>query len=299
MKKWVVLLLATVLTVGVLVLSGGEDSAVEIKVAQVKPERVEQTVSCTGLVEVADSTPLILPFSCVMERVEVKEGQRVKKGDVLAVMDKDATRDLLLPDMVVALAATEKEITAPADGVVMSVGAVAGQMLMEGTPCAVLMCDRDLQVRIAIPEKHISEMKQGMAVRVTGSGFEKTIYTGTLDEIAAAAQMDAGGGTVVQGIVSLDVPDDSLRVGLNARATVVTAVEEGALVIPYEAVLEDETGEFVYVVQDGCAHKMALTEAEQVSQGYWVTDPKLDGAVVVMQPEKISHNGQAVREVAE
>ncbi len=297
MKKWVVLLLVAAVVSGVFVLSGSEDSAVEVTVATIQPQRVEQTVLCTGLVEVADTTPLVLPYSCVIEQVLVKEGQRVKEGDVLAVMDKEATRNLLVPEMAVSLAATDKEITAPADGVVMTVGAVEGQMLMEGTPCAVLVCDMDLQVRIAIPEKHLPDMEPGMTARITGSGFDKAVYTGTLNEIAAVAQMDAGGGTVVQGVVSLDLPDESMRVGLNARATVVTAVADTALVIPYEAVMTDDAGESVYLIQNGCAHKTALTGATQVANGYLVTDSRFDGATVALQPEKISKDGQAVREV--
>ena len=265
MKKWVVLLLVAVLVTGVWVLSGEGDSKAEVKVARIQPERIEQTVSCTGLVEASDSTPLILPFSCMIDEVRVKEGQRVKKGDVLAVMDKEATRGMLLPEMVVVLAATDSEITAPADGIVVTVGAVEGQMLMEGVPCAVVVCDRDLQVRIAIPEKHLPDMDTGMQVRVTGSGFDKAVYTGTLSEIAAAAQTDMGGGTVVQGVVSLDAPDPSMLVGLNARATVVTTVKEDALVIPYEAVVTDDGGNYVYLVQEGIVQKTSLEETTQVA----------------------------------
>lgn len=297
MKKWVVLLLIAVCGVGVFTLSGAEEGTAEVKTVQILPERVEQTVACTGVVEAADSTPLVFPFSCMMEQVRVQEGQRVKKGEVLAVMDKDASRDLVLPEMLVALAATEAQVTAPADGVVVSVGAVAGEPLTEGTPCAVLVCDRDLRVRVAIPEKHLPELAQGMAARVTGSGFEKAQYTGTLSEIAATAQSDMGGGTVVQGVVALDDPDGSMRVGLNARVTVVTQVDETALVIPHEAVLTDEQGRYVYLVEDGCARRVAISDAVQVGKGMLVTDPVFEGVVVVTQPERITRDGQPIREV--
>lgn len=297
MKKWVVLLLTIMCAVSVFVLSGAEEGAVEVETVRILPERAEQTVACTGVVEAVDSTPLVFPYSCMMGQVYVQEGQRVKKGDVLAVMDKEASRDLVLPEMLVALAATEAQITAPADGVVVTVGAVEGEMLTEGTPCAVLVCDRDLQVRISIPEKHLRDLAQGMTVRITGSGFDQAQYTGTLKEIAATAQSDMGGGTVVQGVVSLDAPDASMRVGLNARVTVVTQVDEQALVIPYEAVLTDGQGQYVYVVQDGCARRVSLTDSVQVGKGMLVTDPTFDGAAVVIQPEKVTGDGQPVREV--
>lgn len=297
MKKWMVLLLAVVAAVSVFWLSGAEESPVEVTVERIAPQRAEQTVSCTGLVEAADSTPVLMPFSCVMEQVAVKEGQRVQKGDLLAVMDKEATRELVSPEMVVVLAATETNITAPEDGVVMTVGAVEGETLVEGTPCAVLVCDQDIQVRVAIPEKHLPDLTQGMAVRVTGSGFEKAVYTGSLLEIAAAAQTDLSGGTVVQGVVTLDAPDDSLRVGLNARVEVVTAVDEDALVLPYEAVLTDEQGEYVYVVEEGCARRVDVSESVQVGNGLLVTDVTFDGAAVITQPDKITRDGQPIREV--
>lgn len=296
MKKWLVLLLsAGVLTVALLFQL--EETPVEVKAVQIVPQSVEQTVTCTGLVEAADSMPLVLPFSCVMERVEAKEGQRVQKGDLLAVVDKEATRDVVAAESLLSLAAIDTEITAPADGVVMTVEAVPGETLAAGVPCAVLVCDRDLQVRIAIPEKHLRDLEQGMAARITGSGFSEALYTGTLDEIAATAQSDLGGGTVVQGVVSLDVPDASMRVGLNARVTLVTAVDKNALVIPFEAVQSDASGDYVYVVRDGCVHRRNLTDTTQTGKGVWVTHSDLEGAVVVTQPEKITRDGQPVREV--
>lgn len=297
MKKWMILLLITAAVLGVYLVVGTKDAVLEVEAVRITPERVEQTVACTGVVEAAESDPVVFPFPCVIERVAVKAGQRVKNGDILLTLDKEATRELVSTEALVMLAASEDEVVATGDGVVVSVDAVEGQTISEGTPCVVLVRDSRLQVRIAIPEKHLPTLSQGMGVRISGSGFDKTAYAGVLEEIAATAQTEMSGSTVVQGVVALDNPDDSLRVGLNARATVVTSVTDEALVIPYDAVLTDDEGKYVYLVQDGCAKRVNITNAEEVGKGLLIDDEIFRDAVVVTQPEKITYDNQPIREV--
>ena len=212
-------------------------------------------------------------------------------------IDKDATRELVPPESLVMLAATEKEIVASGDGVVVSVEVESGQPLMDGMPCMAVVYDKNLQVRIAIPEKHLPTLSQGMPVRISGSGFDKSVYVGVLEEIAATAQTEMSGGTIVQGVVRLENPDDSLRIGLNARATIVTSVTEEALVIPYNAMVTDDSGKYVYLMQEGCAKRVPITNFVEVGKGILVNDETFHNAVVVMQPERITQEGQAIREV--
>lgn len=271
-----------------------------VKTTVLTPTQVEQTVSCNGVVEAVNGVGVFAPVSCCIREVRVAEGQRVKKGDVLAVVDKEATYaeagDIATQ---VALAAMEEKLTAPEDGIVVEVSAKAGETLAFGTPCVLLVRPCDLQVRIAIRERDLRVLQEGMSVRISGDGLEQAAYLGKLTEISGTASADSS-AIVVEGIV---VPnegqtDDSFRLGLSAKATVITSVVEEGYLIPYEAVLADEQGSYIYVLQEGKACLRRVNEAVQVPYGLLMADDSLVEATVILEPEKVSGDGATVTEAA-
>lgn len=296
-KRWIFVLLLVAVAAGVVVVAGWPQPTVTVKTVTLTPQRVEQTVTCTGAVEAAESTGVFAPISCVLRDVTVAEGQRVKKGDVLATVDRDATRAMLSdPAQLMVLAAMPEELTAPEDGIVVAVKGTSGTVLEMGVPCAVLALQSDLQVRIAIREKDLRVLKAGMPVRVTGDGFQKDIYAGTLTEIASAARSGSSFGTVVEGVVTLKEGeiDPSLRLGLTAKVAIVTSVTDGGVVVPYEAVLTQEEQSYVYVLENGCARRRNVRVKSQLAQGVLLADGDLSDARVITQPGRIDQDGMAV-----
>lgn len=297
-KRWLCMGVVGLLLIGFLAWQG-KGEVVTVTTAEIFTQRVEQTVTCTGVVECAETTGVYLPIGCVIRQVCVKEGERVEQGDVLAVMNKPATlaasekQEIRIP-----LAAMEEEITAPGSGVVVAVNVVEGSMLEKGIPCVLLALEQDIQVRIGLREKDLQKIRQGMAVRLFGDGFSRSVYSGTISEISAAARTDTGSGTVVEGVVKLDAgqQDASLRLGLSARATVVTAVTERGLLVPHEAVLNDGKGYYVYLLSDGFARRKDLDVVGQVAAGMLLNDRSLEGKTVICNPAKIPRDGAAVME---
>jgi len=299
-KRWMLVFLAGAVALGVWLLGNGTEP-VQVNTTVLKAERVEQTVVCTGVVESAKATGVFLPVPCIVKEVNVKEGSRVKKGEVLAVIDKRATFETAGNDVTrMYLAAMAEEITAPESGVVVAVNALAGAPTEAGTPCVLLALERDLQVRLCLREKDLQVIKQGMPVRLTGEGFSRSMYYGTLTEISSAARTDTSAGIMVEGVVTLDEGqrDDSLRLGLTARATVVTKVNESGVLVPHEAVLSDEKGRYVYLLKEGCAVRQAVEVAAQVKDGVLLADRSLVGQTVINNPDKIHQSGMAVEEAA-
>lgn len=296
-KRWLFGLLAVAAIMGTVLTTGRPSEPVTVDAVTLSARQVEQTVTCLGAVESGKQTGVFAPITCVIRRVEVKQGQRVKKGDVLAVIDRDATREKMEdPAQLMVLAALSEELTAPGDGIVMAVKAIAGKTLESGNPCVVLAMNSDLQVRIAIRERDLRVLKTGMPVRITGDGFQKDVYEGTLTEIASATRSDSGSGAVVEGVVTFKAEqmDASLRLGLSAKAAVVTAVKEDALLLPYETVLTEDEQSYVYVLQDGVASRRNIRISAQTGEGVLVADEDLLGAQVVAQPDRIDRDGVAV-----
>lgn len=295
-KRWILASAVGVLFVLAVVMFRVFERPVMVSAITLQPCRVEQTISCMGVVEPADATVIMLPVNCAFSRVNVKAGDRVKKGDVLAVVDKDATRQLNLDGTaLMTLAAMPEEITAPQNGTIMEVKANEHQVLENTSPCMIMAADKDLQIRIAIREKDLRLLEMGMKARVTGDGFAKDSYEGQLIKISSAAQKNDG-GTVVEGLVRFAESsfDPSLRLGLSAKAVIVTAVTEKGYIVPYEAVKTDEDGDYVYVLRDGTAQRQSIEVLAQVAQGVLLADDSLAQIQIVYDAERIQSNGQRV-----
>lgn len=297
-KRWFWIITAVVAAVGTAAWMRTPDTPPTVRTMVLTASRVEQTVACNGVLEAVDGVGVFAPIGCRIREVCVTVGQRVSKGDVLAVVDKEATyAESGDRTTQMVLAGMQEELTATDDGIVVEVSAKAGETLKAGTPCAVLVRPCDLQVRIAIREKDLRVLREGMRVRISGDGLEQSSYEGTLSEISSTASTGSS-ATVVEAVVTPDVgvADESFRLGLSAKATVITSVTEEGYLVPYEAVLADEEGSYIYVLREGVACMCRVEGAVQVPRGLLLTDDALADATVILEPEKVTKDGVAVME---
>lgn len=269
---------------------------ITVSAVTLEPCRVEQTVSCMGVMEAADVTPVVLPIDCMVSDVCIKVGDRVQEGDVLAIVDKEVTRQQVFgKEALMLLAALPAEITAPLEGTVVEVAASKGRLLEQATPCVVIAADKDMQVRVAIRETDLRALKCGMPVHITGDGFEKASYDGVLTKISSKARGDEG-GTVVEGVVSLasGAFDPSLRLGLTAKATIVTSIVENGYVVPYNSIKTDQNGSYVYVFTDNRLQRKEIIEAARVPEGVLLPDASLAQMQIVTNADAVDEKHRRV-----
>ena len=306
-KKYVWLFVLTLAAISGILLGGRwiKKPPAEVTVITLQPQLVEQTVSCSGKVEAAKSQNVYLDMPCVAGEVYVQTRQEVKQGDVLFTVDVDATKQVLA--QAGGLAASQiaddmitKEVTATASGIVSTLNVVSGSLTETSKPCAVIASSDMLRVKIAVREQDLQKVAIGQKVTVTGAGFRKASYTGVLTELASSARQQLVGtvsDTVVDAVVMFDQDqmDSSLRVGLNAKAAVQVSSTSDALVVPYECVLQDEGGnEYVYAYADGRAVRRDIVSGEEWSTGFHVVSGLQAGDQVILNPDRISRDGEAV-----
>lgn len=307
MKKYLALFLVTGVLIAGVVTTGKilDKPNPQVSVYALKPQLVEKTVLCSGTVESAESLSVYTDMSCIAGQVLVKAGDQVKRGDVLFTVDVDATKEVLAtagglsPDTLPDIELT-REIVAPASGIVTTLNAAQGEITDGAKPCAVISSSEDLQVKVSIHEKDIKNAKVGQRAAVSGSAFSKDSYMGELTYISPSARQQYVGSiseTVVDAIITLDKDelDESLRMGLTARARLVVGSTKDALVVPYDYVLQDEAGtEYVYVYQEGRAIRRDVTAGEELSEGYLIVSGLSAGDRIVQEPASIKKDGETV-----
>ena len=182
------------------------------------------------------------------------------------------------------------QLRAPADGVIASRQAEAGQVVGAGQTVFTLAADGGREVLIALPESNIRDYKVGQQVQVELWNAPGQMLPGTIREIAPAA--DAQGRTYATR-VSL-APEAAAEVELGQSARVFAAAgRAGTLQVPLGAVLRGTDGRAsVWVVNpaDGAI------KATPVTVGAYGPDavPVLSG--VAAQDWVVAAGGHLLRE---
>ncbi|MFE3970991.1 efflux transporter periplasmic adaptor subunit [Stenotrophomonas sp. LMG 10879] len=131
------------------------------------------------------------------------------------------------------------QLRAPADGVIASRQAEAGQVVSAGQTVFTLAADGGREVLIALPESNIRDYKVGQSVQVELWNRPGQLLPGTLREIAPAA--DAQARTYATRVSLAPEALSEVELGQSARVFA-TAGRSGALQLPLAAVLRGSDG---------------------------------------------------------
>jgi len=177
--------------------------------------------------------------------------------------------------------AAQSEIRAPLTGVVYGLAVRAGAYLNTGDLVAnVGELDR-LRVRVYVDEPELGRIALGQPVTITRQGLPDKQWAGTVEKKPSSIEA-LGSRQVGQVICVIENPGHLLIPGTNVDATLRTAVVEGALTIPKEAVRHDTAGDYVFVLKgdtfDRCNVKAGASSITRLQ----ILDGLAEGAAVAM-----------------
>lgn len=300
---WLILLTVTAIAAMQLYDAAREAAVPRVQTTVLTVCAVEETVTVNGNVRAAEGTEVTVTVPCVAGEIAVDVGDRVRQGDVLMQVDRSATLALAvgagLSDAVTASAALPQTVVAPHDGVVSAVTAVKGDTLMSGSPCVVLSQTGDIEIAVALRESVLPRVAVGQEVTVSGAAFQKPAYRGVVTAVASSARSRLVGTiaeTVVDAVVTLypEDTDESLLIGLNAKATILTDRREQVLLVPYECLTQNDSGDTaVYCIQGETAVRRCVTLGKEYATGAEVLSGVTAGERLVCEPERLT--GDAIR----
>jgi membrane fusion protein (multidrug efflux system) len=122
-----------------------------------------------------------------------------------------------------------------------------------------------VKVLIGINEKDISRVKNGLTVEVRVDAWPERVFTGKVTAVAPIVNPMSRTSEVE---VLIDNRDGALKPGMFARVGIIVATRENAMLIPFDAVIQSESGKNVYIVEGGKALR------KDIKTGY------LEGAVI-------------------
>ena len=196
----------------------------------------------------------------------------------------------------------DTKIVAPFAGYVsqkaLEVGAaVSNQAAATSNASVAIVTLQDInpvKIQMEIPEREVARIRTGAAVRLTADAYPERNFTGKIQRVVHALDPR----TRTMGIeVEIPNPDRLLKPGMYARVVLVLDVQQGALLVPLEALVGSETRPAVLVVRGGkvvtAPVTLGATEGAlaQVTKGLGPADQ------VIVQGKELVREGQAVKAV--
>jgi membrane fusion protein (multidrug efflux system) len=138
------------------------------------------------------------------------------------------------------------EIKAPIGGVVTARKVNLGDQVTVGQHVFDIVDFDSIVARIYVPEKHLAQLKTGLAARITSPSLGGRDYTGTVSRISPV--VDPRSGTVKVTVAVGRQP--GLRPGMYVDVDLVTAVHPQAILVPKRALVYDQERVFVFRLAD-------------------------------------------------
>lgn len=304
MKKYIALAIAcAALAAGVSYLPAAVEASVPAAVS-ISPTEVyySESVNTSGTLCYIGQGDVTSALPLVLSEFEVEEGDHVEVGDVIARVDRKASETFIsslgkvsqlaaaTASLSTAMSLIPEEITADRSGTVIST-AGAGAAVESGTSIATIAGTDSLVLTSAVSELNIARIQPGQPVEFTLSAYPDDVFTGTVSKIAGSARSQYSGAvleTVVDVLISPDTTDPRLRSGLTADVRFQLSDPRKICVLPYNAIGQDEEGEYVYLLEDGAAVKHKIFTGAEFSDGTEVINGATINDKVFLDPEDIS-----------
>jgi len=147
-------------------------------------------------------------------------------------------------------------VCSPIAGTVSAVNVDAGEMVSKGTPVAVVVDVSRLYAEGSAPEGLVDDLAAGDPVTVSVPAIQGS-YTGTVKSISPAADPRTKTFPVK---VEIDVSGSPPppRPGMFAEISVVDDMAADAVIVPQEALISQDGGQVLYVVEGGVARERSV-----------------------------------------
>lgn len=179
-------------------------------------------------------------------------------------------------------------------------GTVAGRPVQPGTVVAPgsailrLVGSQGVYFDGNIPAETINDLKAGQPATISVDAVPGKTFPGTVKTVG---NLGSSVGRLFSARIVFDGVPADVRPGMFARGTIVLRTVRDAATVPSTAILTDDTGSYVMLVQNGAAHKTRVTPGLVQGESTQVTGLP-PGAQVIVKGASSLAEGAKVKAVA-
>jgi multidrug efflux pump subunit AcrA (membrane-fusion protein) len=220
-----------------------------VSIVEVKRDLIRKTLFYTGDLHAEKE---VMVYSLVPGRViryNFNEGDTIRKGATLAVLERTETWDKFKPVIV----------EAPISGTIALNYLDVGELATTQTPLSLIVGGGGIRVMIKVPDVELGLIKEGMKAELNVPIAPGRIFHGTVERKSPVIERTT---RTAQVEMFFKNGDGSLLAGMFGDVTIIVEEKEEALAIPFDAILfenEGMSGPFCFVIEDEKAIKRPLT----------------------------------------
>lgn len=186
-------------------------------------------------------------------------------------------------------------IKAPISGTVVSLSVGKDSFVSAGMPVAVIDSTNDMKISVSVSETLISKLRVGDKAIVTIRALNQS-FEGKIEDISKAANPTNHLYTVK---ISLPAGTTGLLGGMFADVTLYTDSRENTVVIPTEAILVKEDGQYVVVLNEDQTARRVSVQVGLIGAGVTeVTSGLSGGETLVIVGQSYLADGDLTRVVS-
>ena len=286
-----------------------------------------------GYLEEGQSVEMAFKYGGTLDQLTVKEGSTVRKGQILArvsspqlestqrsaqatleqaqdaydrlkkVHDNGSLPEIKWREMIADLEKAQSAldlanamladniIKAPFDGTVASLNAEVGENIAPLRPVMRLINTKGMTVKISVPENEIAKVQVDNNAEVVIPALSDRHLNGKVIEKSMTASLLTHSYPVK---VLIEQTDTELVPGMIGKVVLKADVSKG-IIVPANAVLINQEGKFVWVVEDGRATRKQITLSGYSANGVIISEGLKKGDIVIVEGYQKVSEGMKVR----
>ncbi len=259
-----------------------KETVIPVEVVIIQEKELQKTLQFTGDIKGKDQVQVYSKVTGKLIEYKVKEGTRVEKKDVIALIDRDVTGFKFEP----------APVEASISGVVAKTYLDQGDSVSSQVPIAVVANMDEVKIKIEVTEVDYPKVKVGQSAKIALDAYLDKEFTGKLSKLSVLVDPNTRTATAE---ITIPNPEHLLVPGMFARITLF-AGEHRTLVAPRDAILRlPGTGVYYcFTIQGNEAKKVFIELGIQKNNQQEITKGLKRGDLVVVIGQGILKPGSAV-----
>jgi multidrug efflux pump subunit AcrA (membrane-fusion protein) len=239
-----------------------EKSITPVEIELVKKGSLTLSLNLIGDIKGKEEIDIFPKASGKLLELKVKEGDRVKKDQVVAVVDRDVD----------GVKYEQVEITSPIDGIVGMVYLDEGAEVTPPSPSPsmgtqlirVINMDQ-VKVVVNVVEEELGKIKKGQEAKIKVDAYPDKTFSGNVTLISPLVNQLTRTASVE---ITVSNPQHLLKPGMFAQAEISLGEKDDLVLIPAHTILQEGERKRVFVVANGKA--ISRNVETGISQNGWV-----------------------------
>jgi len=313
--------------------NGIMEKATNVKVSELSPQEFVEFIELTGTVKADVTSTISAEESGVIQRFLKEKGDWVGKDETVVELKSDvlkASYEEAKASYLLSKATFERQanlykdnviseqkyleykftyerdkaryenlksrldkttIASPVSGEIDQRLAEVGEYVMPGMPLFRIVKTDLVKIAAGVPEKYITDVKKGSRAILTFDVLPDTQLEGTVSFVGPTITPSTRTFPIE---ITIANKDGLLKPEMFVDIKLKKAEHDRVVVIPRDAVIETEAGEFVFVAQGNVAEKRPVTIGGAYNNNVWISDGLNVGDALIVVGHRDLADGERI-----